>query len=398
MDHRLLTEIEKAFDWNGPSQVGSAFARGSLSEPDLPARLLTPYRLLDIVRRRHLTNPQLRCYSDGNELLPSSYLSDAVNRRKQAVRQADMTALGRILDSGGTMVLDSVDAFDPTLEVACRAFGWWSGELVSANSYLAVGDTPGFALHWDDHEVICVQLAGTKAWEVRGPSRAAPMYRDAERNLTPSEEVIWAGTMRAGDVMHIPRGFWHTATRVGSGSDGFSLHVTFGFTKRTPVTWIQHLADTARAEMLLRSDLERPEVDDDERDAQLGASLRVLASTHSATRYLADFRTSTPPARHVPHVTAFGPIQKVVAVTEFEPVITLDDGAVAVHGGGKKLSFAQRAHPALKILLSGRPVDLSDAGPGDRELAHHLIKEGLCALLTDELSSGYTGLVTTATF
>lgn len=398
MEHRLLTAIEKAFDWDGPSRVGSAFARGSLDEPDLVARLMTPYRLLDIVRRRHLTNPQLRCYSEGNELLPSGYLSDVVNRRRQAVRQADMSALGRVLENGGTMVLDSVDTFDPTLEVACRAFGWWSGELVSVNAYLAVGDTPGFALHWDDHEVICVQLAGTKAWEVRGPSREAPMYRDAERNLTPSEETVWAGTMQAGDVMHIPRGFWHTATRVGSGGDGFSLHVTFGFTKRTPVTWIQHLADAARAETLLRTDLELPDIDDDERDRQLVAAMQALATTHSATRYLADFRTSTPPARHVPHVAAFGPIPKAVAMTEFEPVISLEGDAVAVRGGGKKLTFAPRAHHALKVLLSGHPVDLHTAGPAERELAQHLIKEGLCAPLTDELSSGYTELVTTATF
>lgn len=398
MEHRLLSAVEKAFDWDGLGQVGSAFARGTLDDPELASRILTPYRLLDLVRRRHLVNPQLRCYAAGQELLPSSYLADVVNRRRQTVRQADMTALGQILSHGGTMVLDSVDTFEPTLEVACRAFGWASGELVSVNAYLAVGDTPGFALHWDDHEVICVQLAGQKAWEVRGVSRPAPMYRDAERNLTPPDDVLWSGTMNAGDVMHIPRGHWHTATRVGEGDDGFSLHVTFGFTKRTPVTWIQHLADAARAETMLRTDLEYPEIDDDERDAELVEALQNLARRHSPTRYLADFRTGTAPARHVPHVPAFGPIQAVVAVTEFEPVITLDEESVAVYGGGKKLSFARRVHPALKTLLSGHPVDLRPAGADERRLAHHLIEEGLCAPLTDALSSGYTGLVTTATF
>ncbi|MFF3343593.1 hypothetical protein [Streptomyces flavidovirens] len=40
-----------------------------------------------------------------------------------------------------------MDFFDPTLEVACRALGWWSGELTSANAYLAVGETGGFHLH-----------------------------------------------------------------------------------------------------------------------------------------------------------------------------------------------------------------------------------------------------------
>ena len=132
--------------------MGAAFARGRLADPDLPSRLLTPHKLLDLIKRRHLVNPQLRCYTEGEEIHPSTFLSIAVNRRRQAVSQADMAALGRILNDGGTVVLDHVDFFDPTLEVACRALGWWSGELTSANAYLAVGDTDGFHLHWDDHE------------------------------------------------------------------------------------------------------------------------------------------------------------------------------------------------------------------------------------------------------
>ncbi|MEU2263842.1 cupin domain-containing protein [Streptomyces sp. NPDC019645] len=236
MEHRLVSHIEKALGWDGPGSVGTAFARGRLTDPELPARLLTPLRLLDLIKRRHLANPQLRCYAEGDEVHPSTFLSTNVNRRRQAVNQADMAALGRILNDGGTVVLDHVDFFDPTLEVTCRALGWWSGELTSANAYLAVGDTDGFHLHWDDHEVIAVQLSGEKSWEVRGPSRPAPMYRDAERNRTSSEEVLWKGTMRAGDVMHIPRGFWHTATRLGSGSGGHSLHVTFGFTDPVVMT------------------------------------------------------------------------------------------------------------------------------------------------------------------
>jgi Cupin superfamily protein len=398
MEHRLLTALERAFDWDGPASVGSAFARGTLTDPDLPARLMTPYRLLDIVRQRHLTNPQLRCYSAGTELLPSSYLSDVLSRRKQAMRQADMAAIGRILEEGGAMVLEGVDAFDPTLEVACRALGWWSGELTSANAHLAAGDTPDSAVHWYDRDMICVQLAGAKAWEVRGPSRPAPMYRDAERNLAPAEELVWSGTMRPGDAVHVPRGYWHAATCAGPGSDGFSLHVTLAFSKRTAISWIQSLADDARAETLLRTDLERLDGDDDERDAALTAALSELAGRHSPTRYLADVRTATAPARHVPYVSVLGPISGVVAVTEFEPVIALEDDSVAVHGGGKKLSFAPRAHQPLKTLLSGQPVRLHGASALARDLANHLIEQGLCAPLTDDLSSGYTGLVKTVSF
>lgn len=113
MEHRLVAHIEKALGWDGPGSVGAAFARGRLTDPDLPVRLLTPHRLLDLIKRRHLANPQLRCYAEGDEVHPSLFLSTNVNRRRQAVSQADMAALGRILNEGGTVVLDHVDFFDP---------------------------------------------------------------------------------------------------------------------------------------------------------------------------------------------------------------------------------------------------------------------------------------------
>ncbi|MDO0936595.1 cupin domain-containing protein [Streptomyces sp. DG2A-72] len=396
MEHRLVTGIEKALGWGGPGPVGTAFTRGHLADPDLVTRLMTPNRLLETIRHRHLANPQLRCYAEGDEVHPSLFLSTNVNRRRQAVSQADMAALGRILNGGGTVVLDHVDSFDPTLEVACRALGWWSGELTSANAYLAVGDTDGFNLHWDDHDVIAVQLSGEKSWEVRGPSRPAPMYRDAERNLTPSEEVLWKGTMRAGDVMHIPRGFWHTATRIGSGDNGHSLHVTFGLTKRTGVTWANFLSDAARANENFRTDLER---NDDAIDGDvLAAKLSDLAREYDPMRYLAELRANTPPARHMPHIPVVGPLEYTAAVTEFEPVITPSGETVQVVGGGRRLTFHGRAEPALRRLLSGHPVHLTEDDQDLTTLAEHLIQEGLCAPLTAESLSAYTGLVTPDTF
>ncbi|WP_307820631.1 JmjC domain-containing protein [Streptomyces silvae] len=68
------------------------------------------------------------------------------------------------------------------------------------------------------------------------------------------EETLWAGTVRPGDVLHIPRGYWHRAGRDGRGS-GHSLHMTFGFTTRTGASWLSWLADRSREQELFRHDL-----------------------------------------------------------------------------------------------------------------------------------------------
>lgn len=397
MEHRLVANICKALGWDGPGLLGSAFARGQLPDDGLREALMSPARLLEIIKTRHLENPQLRFYADGNELHPSAYLSTATNRRRQSVRRADMASVGAILNGGGTLVLDSLDTFDPTMEVACRALGWWSGELVSVNTYLAVGDTAGFHLHWDDHDVLAVQLAGEKSWEVRTASRPAPMYRDAEQNLEPSEEVVWAGTMHAGDVMHIPRGWWHTATRVGSG-EGLSLHCTFGITRRTGVTWLNWLSDAAREHVRFRTDLEGPDAPGAK---ELATRVLDLACGIPPTAYLAQLRETAPPARHTPWVRAFGPVAAVVAVTEYAPTIEATDSFVEVRAGGKRISLALKAEPWVRTLLSGHPVDLADADPAAIQLAERLIEEGLCAPLTpntDGSFSGYTGMLPTMSF
>jgi len=397
MEHYLVQSIEKALGWDGAGGLGGQFARGNVSDLDLCTRLLTPARLLDVLMRRSLSPPQLRCFKNGSELHPDEYLTAAVTRRGQSLPLANMDRVGQLLQSGCTLVLDALDSFDPTMEVACRALQWWSRELVQVNTYLTTNTADGFTLHWDDHDVVILQLAGEKSWEVRDRSRPVPMYRDAEPNQEPSQEIVWSGTLQAGDVIHIPRGYWHQATRADKG-EGFSLHFTFGFVKRTAVDWLTWVADHSREQELFRHDLNRGGSPDDEHDQQreLARAVSRLVATYPPASYLAKREHDCTPPRHVATRGVFGPPVAVVCVTHFPPRVERRGHIVEVLAAGKRITFAARAAPALRQLLSGHPVSISETtettGIDAAPVADALIKEGLCAELTDELSSGYTGL------
>lgn len=312
---------------------------------------------------------------------------------------ADMDSLSRLIRSGCTLVLDAMDTFDPTMEAACRALQWWSRELVQVNTYLTTADAAGFSLHWDDHDVIVVQLAGEKSWEVRGASRVAPMYRDAEPNNEPSEDIVWSGTMRQGDVMHIPRGYWHQATRTDRGNEGYSLHVTFGLVKRTGVDWLTWMADNARRDQRFRYDLDRWATGKTlaEQNSDLASATRQHLDEYGIADFLDAREHAQPSTRFVDTARVFGPLTDVVCVTAFPPRIEHDGTTVTVLAAGKRLEFAERAEPALRLLLSGHPMNIADVagttGIDAATLADVLTKEGLCAELTDELSSGFTGLI-----
>nr|QEO73889.1 hypothetical protein [uncultured bacterium] len=406
MEHYLTQSIEKALGWTGANGLGVGFARGRMPDPALCSRMLTPSKLLDVIMRRSIAPPQFRCFQDGTELHPDGYLTQVTTRRGQTLPAANMDRLGRLLESGCTVVLDALDSFDSTMEVACRALQWWSREVVQVNIYLTTQNAPGFALHWDDHDVVIVQLAGEKSWEVRGSSRRAPMYRDAEPNQKPCEEVVWAGEMHAGDVMHIPRGFWHQATRADQG-DGYSLHATFGFVKRTGVDWLTWVADRSRERELFRHDLDRfgTRIEMEEEEQTLVANVPRLLAAYGISDYLAQREAERPPPRHVATRGVFGPSSAVVCIADFPPRMERTESTVDVYAGGKKITFAARAEPALRVLLSGHPVNLAKltemvnvTDVDAAVLAEPLLKEGVCAEMTDALYSGYTGLIPTGAY
>src|SRR5690348_5608026 len=118
MEHRLVANIEKALGWTGPKELGQDFARGHLPDPELCGRLLTPQRLLDLVMRRSMPPHRLQCLVNGEFLHPRRYLQTATARTGE-MPMADMQRLGALLKSGCTLVVDQLNAYDPTLEVAC---------------------------------------------------------------------------------------------------------------------------------------------------------------------------------------------------------------------------------------------------------------------------------------
>jgi hypothetical protein len=396
VEHRLVSAIETALGWSGAEDLGRSFVRGSIDDSELVSRVLTPNRMLDIAMRRSLSRPQFRVFQEGEEVHPAVYFTESVSPRGQSISMVNMNGLGRLLRNGATVILDQANVFDPTMEVTCRALQWWSRERVQVNAYLTTNEASGFPLHWDDHDVVIVQLAGEKEWEVRGTSREVPMYRDADPNSTPSEEILWSGAMKAGDVMHIPRGHWHQATRNGQGS-GKSLHVTFGITKRTGASWLAWLGDWCRESEIFRHDLDRRRGTDTQVLAD--AAVRLIHERPPAD-FLAAYEEAMPLPRQVPFLDVFGRLDTVVCTTHFAPRLRENGRTVDVLTSGKKLTFTAKALPALRLLLSGEPVHLGQAVPvtGTEvpEVAEVLVREEMCAPLTPELSSGYTGLVTNA--
>lgn len=402
MKHRLVHGIEQALGWSGPEQLGQDMAVGTLPDPALGPRLLTPHRLLDTVLRRSLSPPLVRCVRDGANLPEAAYLTEVTTRRGQVVPMVSPEGLEQALTDGATFVADGLNRWDPVLEIACRALQWWSEETCQVNTYLTTRDSSGFVLHWDDHDVLVVQLGGEKDWEVRGPSRPAPMFRDLDPNTEPPEQITWSGTLRTGDVLHIPRGWWHRATCAATSSD-YSLHATFGIPQRTGVTLLNWLLDEhARGRETLRRDLPRGEPTElAAHTQQITRETHELLSSLDIDQYRRWRRAHQPSARHVRTNGLFGPAEHVVAVTGFPPLIERSEDTLTVAAAGTQLALPARAEPAVRALLSGHPASVAEVsattGLDAAKIADVLLQEGLCAELTEALRWGCSELAPAGT-
>jgi len=100
-------------------------------------------------------------------------------------------------------------------------------------------------VHYDDHDLIVVQLCGSQRWYVSDkPSELPNTWKNLPEGapeLGPHQTAV----VRSGDLMYFPRGTLHTVD-----ADGESLHLAIGFTPLTVrdavIAALDHLSDLDR--------------------------------------------------------------------------------------------------------------------------------------------------------
>src|SRR5215218_4984598 len=194
------------------------------------AHMMPWARLSEIVTRHRLDFPRLRLVRDGKSLPLSTYLRHQTGgRQKTTIPRLKSAGLARQLREGATLVLDAVDELSEPVEELARGLELLFHERVQVNLYAGWQTSRGFDLHWDDHDVFILQVAGRKRWSVYGQTRPYPLVNDIEKAQKPEHEPLWEGTLEDGDLLYLPRGWWHVAEPLAEPT----LHLTVGVHNRT---------------------------------------------------------------------------------------------------------------------------------------------------------------------
>ncbi|MGB8510814.1 MAG: cupin domain-containing protein, partial [Pyrinomonadaceae bacterium] len=211
-------------------------------------------RLNEILREHRLDHPRLRLVQDGKPVPVSSYIRHVTNaRRRTPTPRLIPHGLTKHLREGATLVLDAVDELQPAVETLAEALEMQFRERVQVNLYAGWQTSRGFDLHWDDHDVFILQVTGRKRWSIYGETRPSPVQSDIEAAAKPEHEPLWTGTLEDGDLLYIPRGWWHVAEPLAEPT----LHLTVGVHNRTGMDLMRWLTERLRASEVFRQDLPR---------------------------------------------------------------------------------------------------------------------------------------------
>jgi hypothetical protein len=326
------------------------------------SQLLPWDRLNEILGRHRLDFPRLRLTQNGQSLPSNKYLRHVqAGRQKISIPRLLPAELTKQLRRGATLVLDAVDELYAPLEELAQTLELAFREHVQINAYAGWRTSRGFDLHWDDHDVFILQVAGRKRWSIYGMTRPFPLVRDVERAKKPAgSPALWEETLCDGDLLYIPRGWWHVALPLNEPT----LHLTVGIHNRTGIDLLRWMGERLRASEHLRMDLPRF-ASQGEREAHVERLRAALMEEWSAPDLLERFfqeqdaNASARPALSLPwSATPEGLAPAQDAIVRLTAPRPLDLKASARENGQLEFScLGKRWRFAAEALLVLRPLN-----------------------------------------
>ncbi|MFE2374271.1 cupin domain-containing protein [Streptomyces sp. NPDC059398] len=334
---------------------GAADAAGLLAWDDLNR----------IVAAHRLEPPRLRLSVDGEMVPLHRYATLTTNRRGVTWSRIQPSEFHAQLREGASLVLDAVEKIHPAVRAAAEGLERFLGTSVQVNAYASWTEREGFGRHWDDHDVVVVQLHGSKRWRLWGTTREAPAFRDVESPDEPEGGPLADLVLSAGDMLYLPRGWWHS---VAADQGTESLHLTFGLVPHTGADLMLWIVDQLRASLALRRDVPRfgaPAEQSDFMDALRRAVTDTMADPRLVERWAESIDTTDlgHAVPSLPYIEGL-PARREIAVRLTAPrarlTQNLEQGTVTFAAAGTAWDFAEAVAPALGTLLTNQPTTLGE--------------------------------------
>ena len=178
--------------------------------------------------RSHWSEGNIKLIMNSRPVMADFYIEEA-DTLAGRVRRADPAKVDVFLSMGASLVGNSLEEIAPEVQAVTAMLGEQFGARAGANVYCSFGGVQAFASHCDLHEVFALQCEGEKVWKIyrnRALAPVVPLAGDDAQSLIDRAkgDVLIEARMKPGDLLYIPRGYYHDALAEA----GTSLHLSFG--------------------------------------------------------------------------------------------------------------------------------------------------------------------------
>ncbi|MDO4248620.1 MAG: cupin domain-containing protein [Neisseria sp.] len=150
-------------------------------------------------------------------LIPKEHYVESFNDVGRIRYRFKKAAVYEYLKDGATLVYNRINN-EPFSDNIARQIARFTQAHTIVSGYLAFGEDASYKNHWDTRDVFAVQLIGKKHWSLSAPNFDMPLYMQQSKDLphipepeTADMEVV----LEAGDILYIPRGWWHNPVPMG---------------------------------------------------------------------------------------------------------------------------------------------------------------------------------------
>jgi hypothetical protein len=123
--------------------------------------------------------------------------------------RVDPIALSKLLDQGISLIFNMLDEHVPALRMLCMNLERKTSERVGAAAIMTSGRGGALKCHYDPEDVVILQIAGTKRWQVFNSPIVNPVPGVAERSPPEGLIPVFDQVLQPGDFLFLPAGNWH---------------------------------------------------------------------------------------------------------------------------------------------------------------------------------------------
>lgn len=242
---------------DGAVSVDQAFAalKSALADGQLRDALVArqPLYLPGVVAGREAGFPTLADVEQALEMgvIDQEEMRIYVRREKLDLTEARIVHRGKLVPQmlqnaalmGHTFVFNNLQRQVGTAHRLALLMEEWVGDSIEVVMIASFAAMDGLKQHFDQMNLLIVQVAGAKVWTLLGDP-VAPGSKQAEEGELEEKQKV---TMQAGDVLFLPAGQHHVCN-----PEGFSVHIALLMLSVSGSTVARRLTDAMKESLPLK--------------------------------------------------------------------------------------------------------------------------------------------------